>query len=276
MNRYIFLILVLMLTTCGSTPPPLPTIAPNAIIGRIAFAGSTTVQPLVEELRLGYALQYPDVKLEIAAGGSVVGINAIREGSADIGMVSRALRPEEQTGGVEVFHIANDVLGIIVHPSNPVNELSQSQLRGIFSGEIINWQELGGSDLPIVPVIREISSGTRGAFDELVLDGMAPVPTADIQVTAGEVQAKVAADPGAIGYVGFANLDLSVKVLAINGVLPSPETVQANQYPLKRPLQLLLGPLSRTIARTFVDYVLSTEGQQIVAADGWVPVSPIK
>jgi phosphate transport system substrate-binding protein len=264
-----------LLAACAAEPPA-ATPVPTPIIGRIAFAGSTTVQPLVEQLRSGYTQQYPDVKLDIAAGGSVVGINAVREGSADIGMASRELRPEERTDGIEAFQIATDVLGIIVHPSNPISELSLAQLQGIYSGEIVNWNELGGLDLPIIPVIREISSGTRGAFDDLVLGGLAPTPTANIQVTAGEVESKVASDTGAIGYVGFANLKLNVKVLAIDSVLPSPQTVQAKTYRLSRPLYLLLGPLSRSIARSFIEYVLSPEGQQIVAADGWVPITPTK
>lgn len=269
---YLWLGFLFVLAGCSAPPADTSSLQPTPLIGRIAFAGSTTVQPLVERLREGFQRNYPDIQLDIAAGGSVVGINAVREGSVDIGMASRTLRPDEMTDGIQVYQIALDVLGIIVHPSNPVDKLSLLQLQDIYRGKIVNWRELGGPDLAILPVIREISSGTRGAFDDLVLAGQTPVPTADVQVTAGEVEARVASNPAAIGYVGFGNLRLDVKILAIDGVHPSQQTALDGSYQLRRPLQLLIGPLSRSIAHTFVEFALSDEGQQIIADDGWVPV----
>jgi len=251
--------------------PVVPTA--TLVLGRLTFAGSTTVQPLVEELSVGYQERYPNVDLEIAAGGSVVGINAVQDGSADIGMASRALREAEYRLGMEEYQIAIDVLAIIVHPANPIEDISRAQLQGIYLGEITNWSEVGGADMPIMPVIREISSGTRGAFDDIALDGADPVETADTQITAGEVETRVAEAPEAIGYVGFGNIGQNVKVLTIDGVPPSPETAQSGGYQLQRPLLLLLGPLSRPLACTFVTFALSDAGQKIVAADGWVPVA---
>jgi phosphate transport system substrate-binding protein len=274
-KRSLLLMWGMLLVACA-TPPPAAPPAPTPLVGRIAFVGSTTIQPLVEQLQVGYGLLYPDMQLDIAAGGSEVGLNAIREGSADIGMVSRTLRSGELGPGSEIFPIAIDVLGIVVHPSNMVASLSMAQLQGIYTGKIVNWRELGGADLPIVPIVREVSSGTRGAFDELVLAGLAPLASANVQVTAGEVEAKVAETPAAIGYVGFGNLMLDVKVLAIDGVLPSQQSVLAKRYTLSRPLQLLIGPLSRSVARSFIQFALSDEGQRIIAADGWVPVRVLK
>jgi len=250
--------------------PAVPTATP--VLGRLTFAGSTTVQPLVEDLSVGYQERYPQVDLEMAAGGSVVGINAVQDGSADIGMASRALREAEYRPGMEEYQIAIDVLAIIVHPANPIEDISRAQLQEIYQGEITNWSEVGGADMPIMPVIREISSGTRGAFDDIALDGADPVETADTQITAGEVETRVAEVPEAIGYVGFGNIGQNVKVLTIDGVPPSPETAQSGDYRLQRPLLLLLGPLSRPLACTFVTFALSDAGQTIVAADGWVPV----
>ncbi len=274
--RYLAFLLLTTLLLAACSAPPVPTPAPTPLIGRIAFVGSTTIQPLVEKLQPGYGQLYPDMQLDIAAGGSVVGINAIREGSADIGMVSRELRSDELSPGIEAFPIAIDVLGIVVHSSNPVTNLNLTQLQGIYNGKIVNWRDLGGADLLIVPIVREVSSGTRGAFDDLVLEGQAPTPSANVQVTAGEVEAKVAETPAAIGYVGFGNLKLNVKVLAIDGVQPSQQSVLDKSYRLSRPLQLLIGPLSRSIARTFITFALSDEGQRIIAADGWVPVRELK
>lgn len=240
---------------------------------RLTFAGSTTVQPLAKEIGKAYQLRYPGVELEIGAGGSRVGIEAVQNGSADIGMASRELREEEKVEGMEVHQIAIDVLAIIVHPSNAVEQISLEQLQGIYLGTITNWSEVGGADMPIVPVIREVTSGTRGAFDEIVLGGEEPTETAVTQATAGEVHVHVANTPGAIGYVGFGHLSGSdVKVVAINEVMPSPEAAMDGSYTLKRPLQLLTGPLSRPQAHDFVSFALSREGQHVVLEDGWVPV----
>lgn len=242
---------------------------------RLTFAGSTTVQPLAEKLGEVYRQQNRNVELEIGAGGSRVGIQAVQEGTADIGMASRELKEGEQTEGMEVYQIAVDVLAMIVHPSNPVEELSLEQLKGIYTGEITNWSEVGGEDVPIVPVIRETTSGTRGAFDEIVLGDEEPIETEDnTEVTAGEVHAHVAESEGAIGYVGFGHLSGDdVNVVSIDGVEPSPESAKDGTYKLKRPLQLMTGPLSRPLATEFIDFVLSEEGQKIVIDDGWVPVS---
>jgi phosphate transport system substrate-binding protein len=270
------LMLILVATGGCGTPDqeeePTPTQASSSV--RVTFAGSTTVQPLAEKLGEVYRQKNPNVVLDISAGGSRVGIQAIQEGSTDIGMASRELHDDEQTDGMEQFQIAIDVLAIIVHTTNPVEQLSLEQLRGIYTGEITNWSEVGGSDMPIAPIIREVSSGTRGAFDEIVLeDGVLLETPENTEITAGEVHTRVATSPDAIGYVGFGHVGgEDVKVLAIDGVEPSPETATDGSYQLKRPLLLLLGPLSRPQARSFVEFALSDEGQQIVADDGWVPV----
>ncbi|NOK63568.1 MAG: phosphate ABC transporter substrate-binding protein [Chloroflexi bacterium AL-W] len=256
-------------TTEDSGVPVEPT---ESVAGRLTFAGSTTMQPLVEQLAVAYRQQYPNVELEVAAGGSVVGINAVQDGSADIGMASRELREEELLPGVERYHVASDALAIIVHPDNPVRQLTVEQLQGIYTGEITNWREVDGVDSVIIPVVREVSSGTRGAFDDIVLGDRALMETIDVQVTAGEVEARVASRPDAIGYVGFGNIGSDVVVISINNVEPTPQTIQSSAYPLQRPLLLLTGSLSRELSQSFVDFALSTEGQGIVNAEGWVPV----
>ncbi|MBC8075784.1 MAG: phosphate ABC transporter substrate-binding protein [Chloroflexales bacterium] len=279
--RPLLLILAALVGACGappatstvSTPRAPASSSPTPLAGHITFAGSTTMQPLVEKLAAVYRGRNPQVELEIAAGGSVVGINAVTDGSADIGMASRELKPGERAPTTQRFVIAIDVLAVIVHHDNPVRQLSLEQLRRIYTGAVRNWQELGGSDTPILPVIRETSSGTRGAFDELVLNGDALTAAAEARVTAGEVQERVASDAAAIGYVGFGNVNTGeVVVVAIDTIVPTPETAQDGSYPLTRPLLLLTGPLSRPLARSFIDFVLSDEGQRLVAADGWVPV----
>jgi phosphate transport system substrate-binding protein len=271
------LLVLLLLAACGgpATPSSTPTMAPARRAGRITFAGSTTVQPLAQKLAEAFRAREPNVECEIAAGGSLVGINAVHEGAADIGMASRELTPEE-VRNIQRYQIASDVLALIVHPANPVANLTRQQLRAIYQGDVTRWSEVGGADAPITVLVRETSSGTRGAFDELVLDKGAPsAPVLEALITAGEIQARVAADPNAIGYVGFGNLDQSVKLLAIDGVAPSPAAARDGSYPLVRPLLLLVGPLSSPLAEAFIAFTLSPEGQQIVGADGWVSTSPV-
>lgn len=270
-----------MVTGCGDVRLPFLATAPTevvapatpaALVGELTFVGSTTVQPLVEKLGKAYNRKYPEVTLNIAAGGSVAGIQAVQNGEVDIGMSSRALKPEEQRADMERHLLAIDVLAIIVHPSNPVDGLTLRQLERIYTGKITNWRQVGGRNMPILPVVREVTSGTRGAFDDIALSGKEPTEQADVQITASEVEARVARTEQAIGYVGFGHMQLDeIKVLAIDDVLPSQETALDASYRLTRPLLLLTGPLSRDIADTFVQFALSEEGQRLVAADGWVP-----
>ncbi len=282
-------VLVVLLAACGplGSSPSEPTTASTpeqnaaqdnpdttgeTFTGELTFVGSTTVQPLAEKLGAEFVQRHPDVVLDIGAGGSVVGIQAVQGGDVDIGMASRRVDDEEKTPGMEVHQIAVDVLAVIVHPSNPVDNLTREELRAIYLGEITNWSEVGGNDEPILPVIREVTSGTRGAFDEIVLDDEEPTSTADTQITASEVEARVANTENAIGYIGFGHIEEEIKVLTIDGIEPLPETALDDSYQLQRPLQLLTGPLSRELSHDFIEFVLSEEGQNIVAEDGWVPV----
>ncbi len=262
----------LYLAACGLATSTPPTATEDTLTGRLTFAGSTTMQPLVAQLADEFRVLHPHVVMDIAAGGSSVGIQAIHDGTTDIGMASRALTADEAKG-IQQYKVAIDVLAIIVHPDNPVAGLTLEQLRGIFSGQITNWKDLGGSDQPIVPVQRETSSGSRGAFDELVLAKQeASAPKLVTAVTAGDEAARVAGDPGSIGYVGFGNLDKSVKVILINAVTPTQETARDGSYPLVRPLLLMTGPLSQPLSQTFIDFVLSPAGQQRVKELGWIPI----
>ncbi len=265
----LFTLLLAACSPIASAPTPSPTAIPLA--GRITFAGSTTVQPLADKLGQAFKQHNPGVTLDIAAGGSVVGIQAIHAGTVDLGMASRALTPDEAQG-ITPRQIAVDVIAIVIHPSNPVKTLTMDQLRSIYMGKTVDWGEVGGQSRPIVAVVREKNSGTRGAFNELVLNNQEPAaPAMQTAVTAGDVAAAVANNPAAIGYVGFGNLESSLRVVAIDGVLPTEEAAQGGAYRLVRPLLLLSGPLTQPLALTFVDFTLGAEGQQIVKTNGWVP-----
>jgi phosphate transport system substrate-binding protein len=260
-----------LLAGCGASVAAVAPTAPP-LIGRITFAGSTTVQPLADKLGAVFKQDQPGIVLDIAAGGSVVGIKAVHDGTADIGMASRALTSDEALG-IKQDQIALDVLAIVVHPMNPVSNLTHGQLRAIYLGKVANWKDLGGPDRPIQVIVRDTNSGTRGAFDEIVLEKQAPqAPRQRSAFTAGDVAALVAADPQAIGYVGFGNLEPSLKLLTIDDVQPAKDTARSGAYKLVRPLLLLTGPLTQPLARTYIDFVLSEAGQKLVEEDGWVPV----
>jgi phosphate transport system substrate-binding protein len=253
----------------SATPEPAST---RLVAGQITFAGSTTLQPLAHKLGEAFNAQYPDVELDIAAGGSMVGIQAVHDGAVDIGMVSRALKPEEAEG-IEQHQVAVDVIAVVVHASNPVDDLTLEQLRDIYLGEITNWSEVSGEDQPIVAVVRGKNSGTRGAFDEIALEKEDPAaPDTRTAVTAGDMAVAVMENPGAIGYVGFGNLESDLKMISIGGVLPSEGTAWEGSYRLVRPLLFLTGPLTQPLAQTFIDFALGDEGQKIVEESGWVPV----
>ena len=256
-----------------SNPSPAIT-AENtmALNGKLTFAGSTSLQPLVEKIGVSFHQVHPEVTLDISAGGSEIGIEAVREGTVDIGMVSRELTPAESEE-VTKNQIAVDVIALAVHPSNPLKSLTLEDLHKIYTGQITNWRELGGNDQPIMVIARETSSGTRVAFDNFVLKGKTPqAPHLKTVITAGDATAAIKKDPNAIGYIGFGNIDPGVKILAINQFLPDQENARNGKYPLIRPLILITGPLSQPLSQDFIAFALSSQGQQIVSSGGWLPV----
>jgi len=151
--------------------------------------------------------------------------------------------------------------------------LTRQQLQDIYLGTITNWNEVGGPDLEITVVIRDQNSGSRGAFDEIVLDKKEPTaPLLKSAITAGDVTAMIAGEPGGIGYVGFGNLDKSVRLIQVDSITPSSDTVLNGDYTLQRPLLLMTGSLSQPLADSFIQFALSKEGQEIISAEGWTPI----
>lgn len=267
-------LIVFLISGCSQTAAITPTATPTSdpLNGRLTLVGSTTIQPLITPLANDFMLLHSNVNLDIAGGGSVVGISAVHEGTADIGMASRTLTDDESKG-IKQYQIAIDVLAIVVHPDNPVKTLTLAQIQDIYFGRVTNWKDLGGIDQPIVPVQRELSSGSRGAFDEMVLGKQtATASNVETSVTAGDLAARISKEEGAIGYLGFGNIDSSMKVLGINGVIPNQATAKDGSYPLIRPLILMTGPLTQPLAQNFIDYVLSSTGQKRINDLGWIPV----
>jgi phosphate transport system substrate-binding protein len=294
MRRTLFVTLMiaaLLLAACGSTPEPTqapeatqapqatqapaaePTQAPAGLSGKLSLAGSTTVQPLAEVLAEAFMEMYPDVVIEIQGGGSSVGVTSAGEGTVDIGNASRAIKDSEfqQFPDLQVFTIAYDGIAIVTNPGLVLPTLSVDQVASIFAGEITNFSEVGGPDAPITVVSREEGSGTRAAFEELVMasgdEEKLITEKALLQQSNGQVRTTVATTPNTIGYLSFGFLDESIAATPIDGVAPRPDNVKNGSYPIFRPLNMLTKGAPNELAQAFLDYILGDAGQEIVAED---------
>jgi len=247
--------------------------ASDGLSGQIQLAGSTTVQPLAEVLAEAFMADNPDVTIEVQGGGSSVGVTSAGEGMVDIGNTSRNVKGSEfeTFPELQVFTIAYDGIAIVTHPDLELPSLSIDQVKAIFAGEITNYAEVGGPVAEIIVVSREEGSGTRAAFEELVMESgdEEAVITEDalLQQSNGQVRTTVSTTPDSIGYLSFGFLDESIKTVAIDGVEPSVANVKNNLYPIFRPLNMLTNGEPNDIAKAFLDFILSDMGQEIVAED---------
>jgi phosphate transport system substrate-binding protein len=236
----------------------------------LTIAGSTSVQPFAEKIAEIYMDINPKIVINVQGGGSSAGIKACREKAAQIGTSSRELRPEECD--LNKLIIAKDGIAVIVHPQNPLNNLTVEQLRGIFSGEIRSWSEVGWINKPIFFVNREEGSGTREAFEHLVMKKGEVSDEALVQDSNGSVREIIANNPQSIGYISFGIVNDQVKALSINSIKPTQATIKNNQYTLTRPFIFVLLGKPDALAQQFVDFVLSKEGQQILEKEGLVGI----
>jgi len=244
----------------------------------ISINGSTSVQPLVEELAAAYKEDNPNAIIDIQSGGSGVGIKSAMDGVVDIGMSSRELKTDEKN--LKEFRIAIDGIAVILNPENPVNDLTIEQLRQIYSGEITNWKEVGGNDAAITVVTREEGSGTRGAFIELTgletEEGGKKVDktlaSAITQGSTGAVMTTVASDINAIGYASYGSVKGSndLKLITIDGVACNEESIYAGNYRISRPFLLVTKEEPTELAKDFIDFILSDKGQQIVVENNYL------
>lgn len=242
--------------------------------GSISMVGSTSMEKLANALSEAFMEEYPDVTVTAEFVGSGAGIEAVTNGTADIGNSSRSLKDEEKAAGVVENIVAIDGIAVCVDPANEVADLTKEQLTNIYNGTITNWKEVGGADEPIIVIGREAGSGTRGAFEELV-DLKDACKYANELDSTGAVIAKVASTPGAIGYASLDALDDSVKALSLEGVEATAENIKAGNYFLSRPFVMATkGEISEQndLVQAWFDFVLGDEGQQVASEVGLITV----
>jgi phosphate transport system substrate-binding protein len=244
----------------------------------LTIQGSTTVLPIAQRAAEVYLQENPDVNITVRGGGSGNGIAALIDGATDIADASRFIKDKEVKAAVDkgiypVPHkVAMDGIAVVVNPANSISELTLEQIKAIYTGEIINWKELGGNDQEIVIISRDSSSGTFETFESLVLDGAKVTPSALLQASNGAVAGVVAETKGAIGYVGLGYLSESLKDLKVNGIECSNATVAGGKYPIARPLFMFTNGWPGGLTANYINFILSAEGQKIAEEQGYVPL----
>ena len=238
-------------------------------VAALNVVGSTSIQPFAELLAQEYSKKNPGRLVDVQGGGSTAGLQAVANGLAQIGMCSRSLKAEEAQQFTPVI-VARDGLAIVVHPSNPVSGLTLAQLRDLFSGQIKNWKEIGGSDGPVRPITREEGSGTRESFVHLVMGKDHISRKALVQESNGAVKELVRGDPAAIGYMSLGLVGGELKALPIDGAKPTAENVLAGKYTLVRPFLFVTKGAPTPEAQGYIAFVLSPEGQSMLETEGLV------
>jgi phosphate transport system substrate-binding protein len=236
----------------------------------LTLAGSTSVQPFAEKWAEAYRAQRPGPPIQVQGGGSTAGIQAVLSGAAHVGMSSRALTDVEAARAVLTI-VARDGMAVIVNPANPVGVLALDDVRAAYAGERRNWRAFGGADAAVNVVTREEGSGTRAAFEELVMGRRHIRPSALVQDSTGSVRQMVAADPAAIGYVSMGLVDASVKPIALDGVVPTEAAIDGGRYPLVRSFLFVTLGTPGPEARALIDWIVGPEGRELTRREGLLP-----
>ena len=279
----------IMLSACNQSPNSSAETPISQV--NIQNKGSDTIVNLALAWAEAYQKIHPEIRLSVTGGGSGTGIAALINGTVDIANASRKIKQEEVdaakkngTDPVE-FVIARDAIAVIVNPENPINQLSLQQISDIYSGQINNWNELGGEDRPIVRLSRETNSGTHVYFLENVLrlgqkDNKTLFSTDTLLLPSSEgITAEISQNPNAIGYDGLGYVTNETKVVAVsktdNGpfIIPSAETVNSGEYPIARDLYMYTAGPPKGVIEAYLNWIMSPDAQKIVKELGFVPIS---
>lgn len=250
-------VLVLLLASCSAG---VKTATPD----HLRLRGSEAVARLLRSVANSYTQKHPQITIEIEETSSKAGLQSLLRGEVDIALVSGPLTPEEAPG-LRIVPIGYDSIAIVVKPDNPVYDLTPSEIHALFAGDILNWSQVGGENAEVQIVSREDGSGTRAAFESLVMGERRVTRTALVAPGADAMCNVIAADRNALGYLPSSLLDPRVRAIRIHGVDPTPSNLENHSYPLTLPLLLVTrADPSRAVA-DFVGFVLSPAGQQIVS-----------
>lgn len=269
LTKIIFLISILLIGSCSFIPT-----GENVIV----ISGSDTMYELNDKLAKEFMIDNPGMSVYVKGGGTRIGISDLIKGRTDICASSRNLKPEELKLLVDyygslatVYLIAKDGLSIYVNPNNIVNDLSIGQIKKIFKGEIKNWKELGGKDMPVIPVLRNPNSGTYLYFKEHILDNEEYLSEAITLPTTREIVEFISANENAIGYggVGYKGNIIQIRV---NGVPPTEENIRNDSYPITRYLHFFVTKSPSGNVKKFIDWTLSPRGQGVVRKSGYIPL----
>jgi phosphate transport system substrate-binding protein len=285
--RFLLLVFGLILTACSGSAKAQSS---ADVKKTIEDTGSDTIVNLALAWAEAYQKIHPDIRISVSGGGSGTGLAALINGTTDIANASRQIKDEEvksaENNGIQPneIQIARDAIGVIVNPNNPVQQLTLQQISDIYSGKITNWQQVGGEDRPIVRLSRETNSGTHVFFlEQVVRQGNSQdktlFSTDTLLLPSSEgIMAEVRQNPNAIGYDGLGYITPDVKTLAIapkdggEFVKPSVETVNNGKYPIARPLFMYTNGKPAGEVKDYLDWILSSDGQQIVGQLGFVPL----
>ena len=242
-----------------------------AVSGTVSTDGSTSMEKVIGALSESYMAANKDVTVNYNPTGSGAGITAVQEGTCDIGLSSRALKDEEKATGLQETVLAYDGIAIIVHPDNPVSDLTLEQIAQLYTGEITNWKDVGGNDAQVVLIGREAASGTRDGFESITGTKDKCQYRQELTST-GDVITTVSQNPDAIGYASLASIKDSVKALNVDGVTPSEASVKDGSYKVQRPFVLVTveGKALSSAAQSFFDYATSADAADIIAKAGAV------
>lgn len=240
------------------------------LTGTVNTDGSTSMESVVKALGEAFMEMNPEVTVNYSGTGSGTGIQSTIDGTCDLGLSSRALKDEEKTNGAVENIVALDGVAVVINPANSVEDLTVEQIAQIFTGEITNWSELGGTDGEIAVFGREAGSGTRGAFEEIV--GVDNCKYTNEYSSTGDVIGNVASNPNAIGYASLSAVDDTVKAVMVNGVAPSEDTVKDGTYEIQRPFVMVTkdGAELSEAAQAFLEFAMSEDAADIIAVAGAV------
>lgn len=262
--------LVAALTGCGNES--VGTNSNNLQTSTVSTDGSTSMEKVIGYLSEAYMAENTDTKITYNPTGSGAGIQAVSEGRCDIGLSSRDLKPEEAQN-LNATVIAIDGIAMIANPQNSVSDLTIEQIAKIYTGKVTNWNEVGGNDASIVLIGREAASGTRDGFESITGTKDKCKYSQELTST-GDVVQTVSSNPNAIGYASLASVKETVKLLSVEGVTPTNETIQNGTYKIQRDF-VFVTPKNKQLseaAQAFMDYASSAEADEMITKAGAVPV----